>query len=239
MGQEDFRKAERIIRKLDKIRNIKDIRNELPWHPTRRWKTRDPGSIKRIVVHTTGSSNQDPFKTNNYHIHPNHISKEGCPKICYANFTNQDGLIYLCNDYTDITWHCGLWNSSSIGLVMAFKGQIDTEKPTDKQYLSMVYQCSKLCTEFNIHPHNVIGHREVPGMYTILGNGSKKYKKSCPGMAISLPFLRKNVIITLQSQMTLNGLYTAKIDGLWGKLSAKGFKQLVSDCKKEQCDDSK
>lgn len=231
MGPENTRRAAQIVKKMDKLVVIKDIRKELPWHPTRRWNVRPESKITRIVVHTSASSNQNPFDTNHYHITPskdNHISKLGCSHICYHNFINKDGLVYWCNDYTDITWHCGLWNSSSIGIVMAFRGQDEGVKPTDEQYLSMIGQAANLCKQFNVDPNNVIGHREVLGVYTILGNGSRRYKKVCPGMSLDLSFLRKNVMMTLQARMFSEGFYHSGIDGLWGKYSKKAFSEYTN-----------
>jgi len=77
---------------------IVDITDKLPVHKTKRWKRRT--KINRIVVHTTSSDNQDPFKTARYHISaPNHISKTGCPTICYHDFITKAALVYRCNDY--------------------------------------------------------------------------------------------------------------------------------------------
>ncbi len=115
-----------------------DIRKTIPKHKSRKLATRKPGSITRIVVHTTDSHNQDPNKTALYHITPgsqNHLSKKGAPGIAYHDFITKEGTVYHCNDYGDITWHSSGWNTSSIGVVMAFKTNNDQDGPTELQFL--------------------------------------------------------------------------------------------------------
>lgn len=194
-----------------------DIRHKLCRHPTKAWKKRP--KITHIVVHTTASDNQDPFKTNAYHIGPNHISSTGCPKITYHDFITKEGVVYHCNDYEERVWHAGTMNKVSIGVVMAFRGQIDTNSPEPIQFDALLKHLTILCLYLKILPRNVIGHREVPGMYTLLGKGSVKYKKTCPGMSIDLDQLRKLVTLSLQRRLATERLYQGKIDGIFGPMS--------------------
>lgn len=195
-----------------------DIRDQLPRHATRKWKRRD--KVTHIVVHTTASNNQDVFKTARYHIDPsNHISKGGCPGIVYHDIITKAGEIYHCNDYQDWTWHAGGYNRFSIGVGMAFKGQVDSISPTPAQYDALLKHLVILCLYLKILPKNVIGHREVPGMYTIIGKGSKRYKKTCPGMSVDLDVLRREVTMRLQRRLAAENLYFDKIDGIFGPLS--------------------
>ena len=188
-----------------------DIRRTIPRHITRKWKTRSKAD--RIVVHTTASNNQDPNKTARYHVTPsenNHISKKGAPGLCYTDFITKTGTVYHCNDYQDITWHCGKWNTRSVGVVMAFKGQ-DGDSPEEAQYTALLEHLVILCLYLNIPPNHVIGHREVPGIMTILGNGSRKYKKKCPGMGINLDEMRKDLTGRIQRRLSCEGLYLSQI----------------------------
>ena len=197
-----------------------DIRSEMPRHPTRKWDRRK--LIKYIVVHTTASSNQDPKKTARYHITPgpqNHVSQAGCPGLCYHDYINKDGIIFHCNEYRDKTWHAGLYNAKSIGVVMAFEGQKPGMLPSDAQWNALLEHLVKLCLFFKLLPQDIIGHREVPGMYTIVGKGSKKYKTVCPGLAIDLDNLRYLITCRLQTFLAAQELYTGSIDGKFGKLS--------------------
>lgn len=192
-------------------RKIIDIRRTIPKHPTRKWKKRT--TADHIVVHTTASDNQDPNKTARYHITPgeqNHISSKGAPGLCYSDFITKDGTIYHCNSYQDITWHCGIWNTRSIGIVLAFKGQ-DNVAPEEAQYKALLEHLVILCLYTHIPPTNVIGHREVPGIMQILGNGSKKYKKTCPGFGIDLDKMREELIGRIQRRLSCEELYSGQI----------------------------
>lgn len=204
-----------------------DIRKTIPKHKTRTWKKRT--SADTIVVHTTGSSNQDPNKTALYHVTPsknNHISKLGCAGLCYSDFITKNGTVFHCNNYDDITWHAGFYNTRSVSVVLAFPGQ--TDAIPDQIMMNVLEQhLVVLCLYLKILPKRVIGHREVPGMYTILGNGSKKYKKVCPGMQINLDILRNAVTCRLQRRLSSEGLYTAKIDGLFGSKSILALNNFI------------
>ena len=206
-----------------------DISDSLPRHPTREWTVR--ATPTRIVVHTTASDNQDPHKTARYHITPgkdNHISQKGAPGLCYHDFVTKDGCVYHCNDYKYSTWHAGLYNKTSIGLVMAYKGK----HPNMTQYDSMIQQAVKICLQFGITPQNVIGHREVPGMWTFIGKtDQKKYKKQCPGEDIDLSGMRKLIAGRLQRFLAAEGLYAGKIDSIFGKASKAALKSYV-ECRK-------
>lgn len=196
-----------------------DIRRTIPKHPTRRWKKRE--AVDTIVVHTTASDNQDPNHTAQYHITPgpqNHISTKGSPGLCYHDFITKEGVVYHCNNYEDWTWHAGAYNKRSIGVVMAFRGQ-DGNPPCSRQMIALEEHLTILCLYIKIVPRNVIGHREIPGMWKLLGNGSKKYKKTCPGMGVSLDRLRQAVTLRLQRRLSAEGLYNGRIDGIWGPKS--------------------
>lgn len=197
--------------------SIVNISDSIPRHPTMKWKTR--GKITRIVVHMTGSDNQSPIKTARYHVTPgpgNHINKKGCPSLCYHDYIVKEGIVYHCNDYEFSTWHAGFYNKSSIGVVMAYGGN---DFPPILQYDAMIQHVVYLALKFKVLPKNILGHREVPGMYTILGKGSVKYKKWCPGKAIDLVGMRKEIAMRMQRVLGSKGLYNGIIDGLFGKQS--------------------
>lgn len=201
------------------VRKIIDIRRTIPRHTTRKWKKRK--AIDLIVIHTTASNQQDPVKTAKYHITPgkdNHLSKKGAPGIAYHDFIDKDGRLYHCNNYMDITWHAGLWNGKSVGIAMAFKGQTG-EAPSYEQSLRLVQHLVILCLYLKVLPKKIKGHREAPGMVTILGNGSKRYRKTCPGWGVNLDLLRQEVTRRLQVRLASEKLYKGSIDGDFGPLS--------------------
>jgi len=84
-----------------------------------------------------------------------------------------------------------------------------------------------LCLYLKIYPKDVIGHREVPGMWTWIGKGSKKYKKTCPGMKVDLDKLRERLTKNLQRRLFAEGLYLGRIDGDFGPKSSKALKDFV------------
>ena len=106
--------------------NIIHLVEKLPWNPNRpRWpQKRDLEKIDRVILHQSlghadTSGNRDVFGINNYHVSPgNHISAGGCPHICYHHCIDDDGSIYLCNELTDVVWHCAEQNSRSVGVML-------------------------------------------------------------------------------------------------------------------------
>lgn len=205
-------------------RRLIDIRKTIPRHKTRKWKTRD--SADTIVVHTTGSNNQDPNKTALYHSTPgknNHLSKKGAPGLAYHDFITKEGIIFHCNDYTDITWHCKGWNKRSVGVAMAFTGQTG-EAPAPLQYLALKEHLVILCLYMKILPKRVKGHRESPKAYFFDYRGFKKYKKTCPGWGVDLDELRDDVTRRLQRRLATEGLYQGNIDGDFGRKSNAALK---------------
>lgn len=200
-------------------RKLIDIRDELPRHPKRKWRTRDRADA--IYVHTTASPNQDPAKTARYHIRPgkqNHLSKKGAPCIAYHDFVTETGIVYHCNDYTDITWHTKGSNRYGVGVTMAFRGQ-DGGPPAALQLQALKEHLVVLCLYLKIQPNKVKGHREAKGFWRRIGKGQIKYKKVCPGMGVDLDALRDDVTRRLQRRLSAEGLYRGKIDGDFGRKS--------------------
>jgi len=212
-----------------------DIRRTIPRHTTRKWKTRN--EVDTIIVHTSASDNQDPNKTARYHVTSgpqNHLSKRGAPSISYHDFVAKDGTVYHCNSYTDITWHTKGWNNRGVGVALAFKGQLG-HPPDSVQFRALKEHLVVLCLYMKILPKDIRGHREGPGMILgVLGKGSKKYKKSCPGWGINLDALRDDVTRCLQRRLASEGLYRGKIDGLFGKKSKAALKAFVPNETKHQ-----
>jgi len=58
---------------------IEDIRKSIPKHPTRKWGRRNLTKIRRIWVHCTAGTNQNPNDTAAYHIKPSRPAVTACP----------------------------------------------------------------------------------------------------------------------------------------------------------------
>jgi N-acetyl-anhydromuramyl-L-alanine amidase AmpD len=131
-----------------------DIRQIIPKHKTRIVQTRSKHP-SHIVVHCTDSENQDPIKTAKYHVTPNkdnRVSKLGAPTIAYSDFINKEGIVYHCVDYDKITFHAQLYNSCSIGIVLAYK---ENKGPTSVQYDSLIKHLTVLSLYLKIKPKNI------------------------------------------------------------------------------------
>ena len=194
-------------------------------HAWKRWRLRKAIQIKAIVVHCTGSDNQDPHKTNAYHVGPNHISKTGCPRICYADFIDKIGTRYLCNSPLDITWQAGVWNAVSVGIVMANTGK---DRPPVAQIQALLSVILEYCLRFKIPPikprwtrgPGLLGHSEAGWL-------AKKSLKLCPGRFINLDAMRLVICLRMQTLLRDHGLYMGGLDGKWGKKSKAALAAFV------------
>ena len=111
---------------------IKDFREKLPIHKTKKWELRDK-EVKLIVLHCT-ERDWDVLETAIYHISSNHIDKTGCPTICYHYFIDKEGEIFYVVDERYKTWHVGIWNKFAVAVAMQYLG--DESELSDKIYFS-------------------------------------------------------------------------------------------------------
>lgn len=213
-----------------------DLSKDLPLHPTKPVKQRK--DVSRLVVHTTNwlISAQELAE---YDIGPNHISKTGCPSITYHYLIGQDGKVTKTADHKAITWHVGNWNRGSLGVALVYKTDSSYEKsmirtgtgsveadnvPSPEMMNSLVWLLVQLCIEENVTPAKVFGHRELKGTGWFLNKkGSKRLRKTCPGMGVDLDALRTRVTLALQKELKALGLYSGDIDGDFGKNSKKAL----------------
>jgi hypothetical protein len=150
--------------------NIIRLMDQLPWNPNRpAWpRKRDLASVDKVILHQSAgradpSGNRDVFGINRYHIGPNHISAAGCPHICYHHCIDDDGSIYLCNDLTDVTWHCGPQNTLSIGVMLVgdFAGPgHEGGEPTAAQEQAFFALAEHLMATLGLVPTAFFGHRD-------------------------------------------------------------------------------
>ena len=163
--------------------NIIRLVENLPWNPNRpRWpQKRNLGRIDRVILHQSlghadPSGNRDVFGINNYHISPgNHISAGGCPHICYHYALDDDGVIYLCNELTDVVWHCKGQNSRSIGVMLVgnFAGPGHSGgEPTVAQEQAFFALAEHLMETLRLPPTAFWGHADFG-------------KAGCPGYTAS------------------------------------------------------
>lgn len=155
----------------------------IPRHPSLKWPRRSEEQIKKLVVHQLASpfypnTHRDIDNNIKYFLKPNHVSAKGCPYIPYHVVIDDDGVIYWCNDFLDITWHCKGYNTESIGVGLigsfdgpGFKGK-DTN-PTREQINSLAQVLTGLVVDLftPLTKQDVYGHCELDPIR----------KPACPG----------------------------------------------------------
>lgn len=175
---------------------IEDYRQILPWHPTRRWATRELKSITHIVLHQSATP-ATYEQINKSHITPgsqNHLSALGAPHCAYHYGMRKNGMVLLMNDLTDITWHAKGANTYSIGINVqgnfSGNGWKGTEEPTNEQLKSLnllLYRLYNKELSFLTPENSLMGHCEVdpvnrpadPGfiLYDFMKKWIKEFKK--------------------------------------------------------------
>jgi hypothetical protein len=214
---------------------FKDLTKSLPVHPKKKPDTRKSSEIKKLVVHTT-DWNITPEALAQYDIGPNHISSTGCPSITYAYLVERDGTVCKTAPETWVTWHVGNHNRSCLGISLVYKTDAKFESgksksvsadnvPSLEQMTSLTALLVTLALSLGIEPQNVVGHRELEGTGFIWVKEHKQLRKTCPGMAVNLDDLRLHVAKGMQTVLLEEGLYTGKIDGLWGPKSRAALEE--------------
>jgi len=208
-----------------------DLTEELVRHPTKVYKKRALSKIKRVVVHTTDWTTT-PQRIAEYDIEPNHISETGCPAITYHDMIGSDGQLYHTLPYEEVSWHVGMWNPGSLGIALTYrcsnkKGE-DVYGPKRKLLHTLETRCGDICLKFGLTPDKVVGHRELKGTGWTMFKGSKRLRKTCPGLKVDLDIVRRNVARYMQIVLGAGGFYTGKVDGLFGPQSNKAFRLYLS-----------
>lgn len=174
------------VRQMEPIKDpLEIIKLDLTPNPRyigKLWGYRPLSRIKKIIVHQALSEAATQA------IHNYHISKEshlklghGAPKIAYHYTIEKDGKVYLVNDLTDIVWHAGNENVSSIGVLLCGDfggvGHVGKSDPSNEQITSLGKLLDKLTSEFNIPKKDVYGHCDFG-------------KPACPGFIV-MDFIKK------------------------------------------------
>ena len=225
-----------LKRRYDELTGGFDVKSvnvfqSLPRHPTKKYGYRALSSINKIVIHT---SDRDWSITElaKFDIEPNHISDTGCPAITYHDVIMKTGVVFHTLPYKEVSWHAGGYNSGSVAVALMYRctdpeTQKDRFHPTTNALKALVSHCGKLCLRFNLTPDRVLGHRELFGTGWFRNkHGSKRLRKTCPGLKINLDVLRKNIAEYMQIYLRLTGLYRGKIDGDFGHNSRKALDAL-------------
>jgi N-acetyl-anhydromuramyl-L-alanine amidase AmpD len=208
---------------------IKDVRSSLPLNPNpkRRYETRDIKDITKIALHCTGPGAPELMPLARYDITPrpdHHISPLACPGFTYHYYIDED-IVYYTSSLENITWHAGTHNKNSIGVCMRYKSK-DNPNPPSKKQLQAVYDLLvHLCLKLGITPDRIRGHRELWGTGWKMVNGTKKLRKTCPGLLVDLHQMRYTVSRGIQKFLVKTKLYKGPVDGDFGPKSIKAFRK--------------
>lgn len=157
-----------IHQSLSKPNNVPDM---LWWQTPQIFKDQINDNVEKFRNYF-----ENIFNINRYHITPaedNHISKTGCPKICYHFAIEQSGVIFKCNDIEDITWSVKDHNMETLNILVI--GNFDAkshpgDSPNRKQQISMINFIKniikyKLFEINHIVGHSFYGKENCPGTY--------------------------------------------------------------------------
>jgi len=90
--------------------SVHDLRGQMPEHPEKRFKGRDPGALLGMTVHhsATAAGSVAAFSAiAKYHIGPNHVSETGAPGILYTLGIAWDGAVAVFHDLDVRPWSQG------------------------------------------------------------------------------------------------------------------------------------
>lgn len=214
---------------------IKNLVNQLDWHPTRRWASRQLSEIKKIIIHQElGEGSLE--NVNKYHISPNHISSKGCPRICYHYGIRKNGEIVQLNELSSIVWHTKGQNKIAIGILLVgnFEGpghNTGTREPSDEQIAALDFLCKYLLEVFGFSNQDLYGHYHFG-------------KPACPGNIIQdwIENKRNSILLTdqhdanikktvteIQKRLNKLGYAVGVADGIMGVKTMAAIRKFQSD----------
>lgn len=159
---------------------IIDIVDQLPQHPSKRYKPRNSSDIRQIVVHHSatkpisvdGRADAEAFARY-------HVQTHGWPGIGYDYVIGANGTVYKTNRNNAVNYHAGNANKISLGICLA--GNFDLGEPPAEQWRAAARLVRVLMAAYGVPAQRVIGHREVPAA------------KSCPGKRVDMDQFRREV----------------------------------------------
>ena len=137
---------------------MKDQRNKLINHTTRRYKRRALDKIEAIVIHHSGSDNDTLKSMSNYHV--NH---HNWARLSY-HFVIIGDTIHIINDLDKLTYHTGGYNTKSIGICVM--GNYKNKLPDQRTLIELDYLVSTLkefMPNLEVYGHRDKKNTECPG----------------------------------------------------------------------------
>lgn len=200
---------------------IRNLVKQLPWHPSRRWASRDISRINKIIIHQ--ELGESPVEAvNNYHINPNHISSKGCPHFCYHFGIGKNGEIIQANELSSIVWHCEGQNAVGVGIMLVgnFKGpghELANDGPTPEQLESLDWLVNYLLVTLNLDYDNVYGHYHF-GKPACPGYATQEWIETFRNRVFNEPEIEpvKMTIAEIQDRLNKLGYTAGPADGIIG-----------------------
>lgn len=213
---------------------IINLIDQLEWHPTRRWAVRQLAQINKIIIHQELAEGSIE-SVNAYHIKPNHISPQGCPRICYHYGIRKNGEIAQLNELSSIVWHTSGQNTNAIGIMLVgnFAGlghTSATSTPSKEQMDALEFLCDYLLKAFKLSNQELYGHYHFG-------------KPACPGFVIQDWIEnRRNIISSspevqnieksiseIQKRLNKLGYAAGKVDGIQGLRTVTAIRNFQAD----------
>jgi len=138
---------------------MRDMRQQLRKHPSRRYRSRPRSAIKKITVHHSATMSGSAEAYANYHVQHNNW-----PGIGYHFVIEKDGTIKWCHDVETLSWHVGNGNGYSVGVCLT--GNFIKQEPTAAQSRSLNKLLRALMEELKLPREDVWGHYQYPGYAT-------------------------------------------------------------------------
>lgn len=139
---------------------LRDVRNQLPKHPSQTYNSHRKDQISMITIHHSATASGNAASFANYHVNYN-----GWPGIGYHFVILRNGLIEWTQNIETTSYHTGGRNTGNIGICLVGSGQF-----TMDQMNSLMILIAKLREELAVPVHRVLGHSEHPNQST-----------ACPG----------------------------------------------------------
>lgn len=148
-------------------------------------------TIRYVVVHTSATVDKagKPVDATAESIRRYHVEHNGWNDIGYHYVIRMNGSVEYGRALAVEGAHVGGFNPETIGICVSGNG--DVMPFTVAQRRSLATLCAKLCKEFGLPAHNVIGHREADE------HGAPEVYKTCPGTLVDLDAIRADVQLEL------------------------------------------
>ena len=164
--------------------SVKSIVGDIPNVGSRKWAKRQISQIKLIAIHHEGGViRSDSYDERvaidqmaTYHMRKNWGTAKKpayAPTTPYHFCIGRSGDIYQMNSVDDVTWHAR--NANKIALGVLLQGNLEKQKPTKQQILSLdnllKHFVAGLNYELKLSYKDVWGHSELKGRMMSLKYG--------------------------------------------------------------------